>query len=260
MKIATVSLNQFWEDKERNLKLCEGYIDEASQKNVELIIFPEMTLTGFSININKTCEIQDKSETIASFQNLAKQYKIAVLFGVVIKEEEKALNQSVFIDEDGNILGKYNKIHPFSFSGEDKYFNAGNQLKVVQYKDYNIGLSICYDLRFPELYSSYAKVCDMIVNIANWPEKRVEHWSTLLKARAIENQLYVVGVNRTGIDGNELEYKESSNIFNANGKIIEFDAKENMKIYSIDKLFTKEFKQKFNTTDDRKIGLYREII
>ena len=260
MKIATVSLNQIWEDKDANLSLCKQYIKKASSENAELIVFPEMTLTGFSININETSEIEEKSETIAKFQELAKQYKIAILFGIVIKDNNKALNQSVFINEKGDILGRYSKIHPFSFSGENKYFNAGNKLSVVKYKDNSIGLSICYDLRFPELYSAYSKECDIIINIANWPKKRVEHWNALLKARAIENQCFIVGVNRIGIDGNKLEYQESSNVFNANGETVKFEKLKEMKIFDIDKLFTEDFKKRFNTTNDRKVELYKEVI
>jgi len=260
MKLATVSLNQIWEDKKANLKVCEDFVIQASKANVELIIFPEMTLTGFSININRISEIENNSETIVKFKDLAKEYKIAIVFGLVIKDNEKALNQSIFVDENGNILGKYTKIHPFSLSGENKYFNAGKELSIIKYKEHNIGLTICYDLRFPELYSAYAKNCNMIINIANWPKKRIDHWNTLLKARAIENQLFIIGVNRIGIDGNNLEYQESSNIFDANGETVKFQEKENMKIYDINKLFIKEFKNKFNTTSDRKIEFYKGVL
>ena len=260
MKIATVSLNQLWENKKANLLNCQKYIENASLENVDLIIFPEMTLTGFSTNIEETMENLDNSETVYNFRELSISYNIAILFGVVIKDGKKALNQSVFIDNKGKILGRYSKIHPFSFVGEDKYFNAGNSLTIVNFMNHKIGLTICYDLRFPELYSAYAKKCDILVNIANWPKKRVEHWNILLKARAIENQLFVVAVNRIGIDGNNLEYNESSNLFNANGEIVESKVFEEMKIFKIEKSFTKEFKTQFNTTNDRKIEFYKEVI
>ena len=260
MLIATVSLNQIWEDKKANLLLCKEYIKKASKENVDTIIFPEMTLTGFSTNISLTSEDDKKSDTVIQFKKLAKEFNIAIVFGIVIQENSRALNRSVFIGKDGDVLGKYNKIHPFSFSGEDKYFKAGGELNIVKYDGFNIGLTICYDLRFPELYSALAKQCDIIINIANWPEKRVDHWNTLLKARAIENQLFIVGVNRTGKDGNGLSYQESSNIFNVNGEILEYSTFNDMKIYNIDKKFTQEFKDKFNTINDRKIEFYKEII
>jgi omega-amidase len=259
MRIALVSLNQIWEDKYTNLLECEKYIEKASQENIDLIIFPEMTLTGFSTNIIFTAEDENTSKSLVTFSNLAKKYSIAIIFGVVIKDNDKALNKSIFINQQGELIGKYSKIHPFSFAGEDTYFNGGNKLVIVNFEDMNIGLTICYDLRFPELYSSLGSRCDLIINIANWPSKRIDHWNTLLKARAIENQLLIAGVNRIGIDGNGLEYIESSNIFNANGEKLDFEQINDIKIYKINKNLTKDFKEKFNTTNDRKIDFYKGI-
>ena len=260
MRIATVSLDQIWENKGENLTLCQTYIEKASKEAMDLIIFPEMTLTGFSTNIDAIKEDEKRSETIASFQKLAKQYKVAIIFGIVISDRTKALNKGIFIDEYGNILNTYSKIHPFSFAGEDQYFNHGTTLNTVDFKNHKIGLTICYDLRFPELYSILAKQCDIIINIANWPKKRIDHWNTLLKARAIENQLYIIGVNRTGIDGNKLEYEESSYIFNANGEKIQYTQKELMKFFNIHKEWTIDFKHQFSTIQDRNEKLYKELL
>ncbi|MBV6493616.1 MAG: Omega-amidase YafV [Turneriella sp.] len=260
MRIALISLDQAWEDKESNLELCKKFIKQASDQCVELVVFPEMTLTGFSNNIDATAEDFETSQTIQEFQSLAKNHDIAINFGIVARDGEKALNKSIFIDNFGNVLADYSKIHPFSFAGEDRFFNAGDKLTVVEFKDFKIGLTICYDLRFPELYSALAPKCDLIVNIANWPQKRVEHWNTLLKARAIENQIFIAGVNRVGIDGNGLEYSESSMVFNANGDNLSFEKFEDMKIFKIDKDSRIEFKNKFNTTNDRRIDLYKSIL
>lgn len=260
MQIALVSLNQVWEDKKANLDLGKKYIQKASDKNVDLIVFPEMTLTGFSTNIGLTAEDFENSETIQSFSLLAKQFNIGIVFGIAIKDKNKALNKSIFVNNNGKVLGDYTKVHPFSFAGEDKFFNAGNKLSIINFKGVNFGLTICYDLRFPELYSALGKQTDVIINIANWPVKRVEHWETLLKSRAIENQIFVVGVNRIGIDGNGLEYIESSNVFNGNGERLEFDEYKDIKIYEIETNWTEEFKTKFNTTNDRKVDFYKEIL
>jgi predicted amidohydrolase len=256
MKLALVSLDQAWEDKDTNLSLCKEYIKKVSSKKVDLIIFPEMTLTGFSTNIALTAEVGYSSETIKEFSKLAHTYNIAIIFGVVIRDGDKALNNSVFMNSDGEILTRYSKIHPFTFSGENKYFNAGSSLEIVNFMDMKIGLTICYDLRFPELYSSLGNTSDLIVNIANWPSKRVDHWNILLKARAIENQIFIAGVNRVGIDGNGLGYTESSNVLNANGEKVEYIEMDGMKVYNIEKDWTKKFKEKFNTTDDRRIEFY----
>lgn len=260
MKLGLVSLNQIWEDKDANLSLCKDYIKEASNRKLDLIIFPEMTLTGFTTNTALTAEDNNSGESIKEFSKLASTYGIAIIFGAVIRDTEKALNRLIFINSNGEILKKYSKIHPFTLSGEDKYFNGGSSLETVDFFEMKIGLTICYDLRFPELYSSLGASCDLIINIANWPSKRVDHWNTLLKARAIENQIFIAGVNRIGIDGNGLEYTDSSNMFNANGEKLEYMEVNDMKVYEIDKGWTKEFKEKFNTTDDRKIELYKEAL
>ena len=260
MKTALVSLNLIWENKEENLNLCKQYIKNSSNKSVDLIIFPEMTLTGFSNNVALTAENYENSESINAFSLLAKKFNIGIVFGVVIESDNKGLNQAIFIDKNGEIIGEYSKVHPFSFAGEDKCFDAGSNLCVIKFMGMNIGLTICYDLRFPELYSGLATKCDLIVNIANWPSKRIEHWNSLLKARAIENQLFIAGVNRIGTDGIGLEYTESSKLFNANGEQLNFEQTNDMKIYEIDKNWTKEFKEKFNTTTDRKIDFYKGIL
>lgn len=260
MKIALVSLNQVWEDKSANLFKCEQYIQRASEYSVDLIVFPEMTLTGFSTNVQAISEEPHNTKTVEIFAKLAQKFTIATVFGVVIHDGEKALNQLVFIDKKGVIRSKYSKIHPFSFAEENKFFSSGNKLAVVDFQDFKIGLSICYDLRFPELYSALAKESDLVINIANWPSKRIEHWNVLLKARAIENQIFIVGVNRIGSDNNGLTYISSSNIFNANGEVLEYESIQDMQIYEIDKAWTKHFKETFNTTKDRKSDFYKEIL
>nr|WP_321268058.1 nitrilase-related carbon-nitrogen hydrolase [uncultured Sulfurimonas sp.] len=252
MIIATVSLEQIWEDKKDNLSNCQKFVEEASKKNAELIIFPEMTLTAFTMNIKVVSEIEPDSFTIKSFQKLAIENKIAIVFGVIIKEEDKASNRLYFLSKEGKILGNYKKIHPFTFANEDKYFNAGQNPQIVEYNGVKFGLSICYDLRFSSLYQYYTlKETDCILNIANWPVKRIDHWNTLLKARAIENQQFIIGVNRTGKDANNLEYIESSNIYNANGEKLSCKNQNNeIKVFNIDLSYTKEFKKIFNTVQD----------
>ncbi|HFU75479.1 MAG TPA: carbon-nitrogen family hydrolase [Arcobacter sp.] len=255
MKIALVSLDQIWENKEENLKACEEYCKKASKAKSNLIIFPEMTLTGFSMDTETNGENEKDSLTIRAFGQLAKDFKIAIIFGVTIKEKSKSSNMLYFVNEFGEILEFYQKIHPFSFANEDHYYEAGETLKTVSFFGVKFGLTICYDLRFSNLYQSYTQMgTDCIINIANWPAKRVEHWNTLLKARSIENQQFIIGVNRIGIDGNGLEYVESSNIFNPNGEQVEYQTIDGnrFKIFDIDFNETKEFRKTFNTVQDIK--------
>ncbi len=240
MKIALVSLNQVWENKKANLRLCKKYIKKASAENVKLIIFPEMTLTGFSNNTSLSSENNKNSKSIKKFSSLARKFNIAIIFGMVIKIDKKNFNNSICINPKGRILANYSKIHLFSFAKEDKYFTAGKKISIFKYNNLKIGLTICYDLRFPELYNTLAKNCDMIINIANWPKVRIRHWNTLLKARAIENKIYIIGVNRIGRDGNNLEYIQSSQIINKNGKKLSFKQRDSMKIYTVDKKLIKK--------------------
>lgn len=261
MRVALVSLNQAWENKNLNLQACRSYIQKAKAEDVELIIFPEMTLTAFSMNTVATAEEGLSSESVERFKELATEFHIAIVFGVVFRDGDKATNNALMIDGEGLIRGTYSKIHPFTFAGEDKVFNGGSEICVVKLEPLTIGLTICYDLRFPEIYSALAQHCDLIVNIANWPARRIDHWNTLLKARAIENQLFMLGVNRIGVDGKGLEYLKSSQVINPNGEFLRpVISEDEIEIFDIDPEFTTKFKQTFSTTQDRKPALYKSIL
>jgi predicted amidohydrolase len=261
MRVALVSLNQAWENKDFNIKACRLFFQKAKEKNADLIIFPEMTLTSFSMNTKITAEDGKSSDTVALFQKLATEFQVGIVFGVVFRDGDKATNNALMIDAAANIRGAYSKIHPFTFAGEDKIFNAGSGISYAKLGSMTIGLTICYDLRFPEIYSALANHCDLIINIANWPAKRIEHWNTLLKARAIENQLFIVGVNRTGTDGNGLKYIKSSQVINSDGELLNpVISEDELDVFDIDSEYIKKFKQTFSTTQDRKPALYKSIL
>ncbi|WP_016752154.1 nitrilase-related carbon-nitrogen hydrolase [Leptospira kirschneri] len=261
MKIALVSLNIKWEDKAYNLEHCNNLICEVVRYGVDLVIFPEMTLTGFSMNTEVIAEDPGDSPSIDTFQKLAKENCVAIVFGLVLKKENKALNTLVFISKDGIERIRYDKVHPFSFATENKYFEGGRNLSKLTLSNLTFGFTICYDLRFPELYSALAKDCDVLVNIANWPEYRKSHWRILSQARAIENQTYFIGVNRTGIDGNDIEYEKSSIVVDANGEFIfpEITSSE-IDIFEIKKELLLSFRNKFLTRQDRIPEFYKTII
>ena len=261
MNIALVSLDQVWEDKNLNWKKCKHYIYKVLEHKAEIIIFPETTLTGFSTNVSKNSEKKSESITLARFQKEARKNSIAIVFGMIVEEKKSFFNKVFFISCTGDIIGEYSKIHTFSNAGEDKVIKSGNEIIVVEYKNYKIGMSICYDLRFPELYSAIGRRSDLIVNIANWPKKRVAHWNTMLSSRAIENQIFVAGVNRIGIDGNGLEYVESSTMYNANGERVKaYIELSGVKIYDIKKKDQKKYREEFGTIKDRKIEFYKRIL
>lgn len=261
MRVALVSLNQAWENKSDNFQACRSFGQSAKAQGVELVIFPEMTLTAYSMNTVDTAEDFETSVTAELFKKLAQELQIAIVFGVVFRDGDKATNNALIVDSAGTIKGRYSKIHPFSFAGEDKVFNGGNEISYARLGQMTIGMTICYDLRFPELYSALGKHCDLIVNIANWPARRVDHWNTLLKARAIENQIFVAGVNRTGVDGKGLEYTKSSQVINPNGELlVHVFSEEQLDVYDIDQSFISQFRQSFSTTQDRKPALYKSIL
>jgi predicted amidohydrolase len=153
---------------------------------------------------------------------LARQYKINLIAGFSAKspDNEKAENIAVVYDRKGELIARYTKLHPFSFAKEDQYYIAGNNTVLFNIDGMPASVFICYDLRFPEVFRSVAKEVQAIFVIANWPAARKEHWETLLKARAIENQCFVIGVNRTGKDGNGLCYSGDSCIFDPSGNKI----------------------------------------
>ena len=261
MRVALVSLDQVWENKDQNLLACRLFLQQAKEQNAELVIFPEMTLTAFSMNISSTAEDSQHSKTVESFQSLAQEFQIAIVFGVVYQDADKATNNAIMIDRAGAIKASYSKIHPFTFAGEDKVFNGGDEICFAQFEQMTIGLTICYDLRFPEIYGALGKHCDLIINIANWPGRRVDHWNALLKARAIENQIFIVGVNRTGVDGKGLEYKKSSQVINPNGELLTpVISEDQIDIFDIDPSFIGQFRETFSTTQDRKTSLYKSIL
>ena len=261
MRVALVSLNQGWENKGENFHACRSFVQRAKAQGAELVIFPEMTLTAFSMNTADTAEESVTTATVELFKALAQELQIAIVFGVVFQDGDKATNNAILVDAEGAIKGSYSKIHPFTFAGEDKVFNGGNEIGIAKLEQMRIGLTICYDLRFPEIYSALGKQCDLIINIANWPARRVDHWNALLKARAIENQLFVLGVNRTGTDGKGLEYVKSSQVINPNGELMTpVVSEDELDIFDIDPEFVGKFKQTFSTTQDRKPALYKSIL
>jgi omega-amidase len=187
LKVALISLDQKWEDKAYNMQRCAKLTARAAACGADLVIFPEMTLTGFTMNTQLSAEDPEQSSTLNAFGALAKEHGISLVAGLAVSNGCKAANTLVAFSGEGLEQARYAKIHPFSLAREDSFFQAGNSLAKMRMPEFKLGFSICYDLRFPELYSALAKDCEVLVNIANWPKRRVTHWRTLLQARAIEN-------------------------------------------------------------------------
>lgn len=215
MKTTIIQYDPAWEDKQKNKEKLQSLLED-SVTTTDLIIFPEMTLTGFTMKSEEQAEAID-GESFEYFASVAKKYNADVFAGVITHEDGKIFNSLLHITSDGTLKSQYRKIHPFSYSGEDEHYEAGSEPVITEVNDWKIGLTICYDLRFPELYRHYGhKRVDAIINIANWPQPRIHHWKALLKARAIENLCYVAGINRVGSDP-KVSYIGASGIYAPNG-------------------------------------------
>lgn len=263
MRVALVSLNQCWQDKDVNYLRCADFARAASSHDCELVIFPEMTLTGYSLAMDNAAEPELGSTTLARFGELARDARLAIVFGACLFDPvtHRPRNQLCLAHADGTCQAIYAKIHPFSFAGEDKVLEAGGRLGIVSVGALKLGASICYDLRFPELYAAMAPLCNAAIAIANWPARRVAHWRSLLVARAIENQFFMLGVNRIGIDGNQLAYEKSTMAVAPDGALIEpLVAGEEMDIYDIDPEEAARYRAEFPTVRDKRYTLYCELL
>lgn len=252
MKIVLVQYSPVWESKIENINHLNEMLLKIP-KDINLLIFPEMTLTGFTMDSSKFAEEID-GIGMNYFINLAAKNKINIIGGIIERYEDEIFNSSFHFDEFGLIKAVYRKIHPFSYADENKNYKAGNEIVVSKINNYKIGFTVCYDLRFPELYRLYAKEkTDVIINISNWPIKRIEHWNTLLKARAIENQCFIIGVNRVGNDPFN-QYNGFSSIYDPMGnEIISVENDERLIYAEIDLEETKNVRDKFHFIDDMKL-------
>lgn len=204
-----------------------------------------MCTTGFSMNTAVTSE-SPNGPSLQRFAKLAEKYNINIIAGLVEKAGEKSANIAAVFDRKGNIIAKYAKNRLFAFAGEDKVHIPGICTETFKIDNVPCSTFICYDLRFPELFRKVAKDVSMIFVIANWPAVRKDHWDALLKARAIENQCFVIGVNRTGIDGNSIEYSGGSVIYDPNGELVSTpDLSDEYAVFDIDPDIVQTHRAKF---------------
>lgn len=251
MKLALVQYIPEWEDPKSNMRIIDRMLAEIS--DCDAVIFPELSLTGFTMNSNRFAEDID-GESMKYFMNLSVQKKIHVFAGIIEKDENRSYNALFHFDKMGLITAKYRKIHPFSYTKEDKYFFAGHETASTKIEQTKIGLSVCYDIRFPELFRYYGKErAEVIINIANWPVPRIHHYTALLRARAIENQCFVIGVNRTGKDPYH-EYNGQSSVFDAMGnEILNCGEAEGIFIVELDIESVYSTRKKFPFLEDIKM-------
>ncbi len=221
LTITTIQTALHWEDKKANLQMLEEKI-MGIEERTELVVLPEMFSTGFSMKPAELAETMD-GETVQWMKRVAAQKKIILTGSLIIKEQDNYYNRLVWMLPNG-LHGVYNKRHRFAFAGEDKEYTAGNKRLIASVKGWKINLQVCYDLRFPVWARQQSQPegpeYDILIYVANWPEKRSHAWKTLLQARAIENQCYVIGVNRVGNDGNEIYHSGDSMVIDPLGEVL----------------------------------------
>lgn len=219
LTVTLVQANQIWEDKQANFQNYDRLLSDVEQTH--LILLPEMFNSGFSMNTT-LAEDMSNSESLEWLRSKASEKDAAIYTSLMIREKDITRNRGVFIEPNGAIH-IYDKRKSFGMAGEDKHFKSGSDEVIVEYLGWKFMLQICYDLRFPEIARNRIEkdgnaAYDVLLYVANWPEKRVSHWNSLLNSRAIENQCYSIGVNRIGTDGNDYPYTGNSKITDALGK------------------------------------------
>lgn len=222
LKFTIIQTSLHWEDKGANLDTLSKKI-LGIKEPTEIIVLPEMFSTGFSMNPSLFAETME-GPTINWMRHLAAVKKSILTGSLIIEEEGKYYNRLVWMLPNGE-LGYYNKRHLFAFAGEDQHYHAGQKRLIASVKGWKINLQICYDLRFPvwarqQFDENKESEFDVLLYVANWPEKRNHAWKTLLTARAIENQCYTIGVNRVGLDGNNIMHSGDSMVVGPLGEIL----------------------------------------
>jgi predicted amidohydrolase len=202
LKTLLVQAQLCWREPARNRDHLESLLADSGG-GFDLAVLPETFTTGFLGDSDLPDEGMD-GPTVAWMQSLAARHESAIAGSAVIVEDGHRYNRLLFVTPDGSVR-HYDKKHLFAFGGEDRRYSAGHERVNVDYLGWRINLQVCYDLRFPA-WCRYRGDYDLMLLVANWPSKRVAHWSTLLEARAIENQCWVIGVNRVGRDGNGVSY------------------------------------------------------
>ena len=248
MKIALVQTDLVWENINENIKNFEAKINDLAS-DTDLIVLPEMFSTGFTMHPQKVAE-SENGKTVSWMVQTAIRTQKAITGSLVIEENGNYYNRLFFVFPDGTYK-KYDKRHLFSLAGEHHNYTAGAEKLIVKYKDWNICLLVCYDLRFP-VFSRNTEDYDLLIYVANWPTKRIKAWDILLKARAVENMVYTLGVNRIGTDKNQNEYPGHSQLVDYLGKhIIEPQTVEGNFYVTLDKKPQNEIREKLGFLNDR---------
>ena len=243
-----IQTHLYWENKEANLTMLEEKI-KSIPPGTHIVILPEMFSTGFSMKPEQLAETME-GPTVQWMKRMAADKRMILTGSVIIKEEGNYYNRLIWMLPNGK-WGHYDKRHLFAFAGEDQHYTGGTKRLIASVNGWKINLSVCYDLRFPvwarqQFDENSHFEYDVMIYVANWPERRSTAWKSLLQARAIENQSYVIGVNRVGKDGNDIDHSGDSMVIDPLGEILYHKSKEeDIFTIELDKEHLKGIREKF---------------
>ncbi|WP_027138331.1 amidohydrolase [Gaetbulibacter saemankumensis] len=249
LKVALIQSDLVWEHPKENRKAFAEKIASMTSP-VDIIVLPEMFTTGFTMNASAVAESMD-GKSVLWMQKIARKTNAAVTGSLIISEDGKYFNRLLFIEPNGAITS-YDKRHTFTLAGEEKVFARGNQKLTLDYKGWKLCPLVCYDLRFP-VWARNTENYDVLLYVANWPKPRILAWDTLLKARAIENMSYVIGVNRVGTDQDLNEYSGNSAVYDVLGNAISNikPNKEQLEVVTLERHHINYYRNKLKFLNDR---------
>ncbi|HLT52100.1 MAG TPA: amidohydrolase [Arenibacter sp.] len=247
LKIALVQSPLIWEDPVENRKSLSKIIDHISF-GVDVIVLPEMFTTGFTMSPSTISQTEGE-KSVQWMKDQAERKNAALIGSMVFYEAGHYYNRLWFVEPDGK-ASSYDKRHTFTFAGEDKVYASGKKRLLIDFRGFRFCPLICYDLRFP-VWARNTENYDLLVYVANWPEKRIDAWDALLKARAIENMAYVIGVNRVGTDYNGHNYVGHSAVYNVLGEPLAFSREETVLYAILERDHITDQRQKLKFLEDR---------
>jgi omega-amidase len=245
LRVTLCQLNVIWENVPANLERIEGLL-ERHGKETDLVLLPELFSTGFTMNVTALAEPMD-GRTVGWMKTMAGAMNAVIAASIIIREDDKFYNRLITAGPDGS-TSFYDKRHLFRMSGENDHYSRGGDQLIITRNRWRICPLICYDLRFPVWSRNRNRnEYDVLIYLANWPQQRMDVWDTLLKARAIENHSYVIGINRVGTDGMDIGYRGQSMLVDFKGQVIEVieGPEEELRTLSLEWEALQEFRKKF---------------
>jgi predicted amidohydrolase len=260
LRVALIQQDTRWQDPGANLSRARAFVAEAARAGARVAAFPELFTLGFTMNPEPFVEALP-GPTSEALSSLSREFGLYLVGSLVEAHAPHPRNTAFVTGPDGALLVAYRKLHPFSYGDENQHYSSGSECPTFELDGIPCGLQICYDLRFPEPFRALAaKGAELVFVPANWPARRISAWSTLLAARAIENQMALCGVNRVGRDGLGLDYPGASALHDAFGEIIaKGDATEGLVVGDIDLRALREWRERFPALRDRRPEVYSAL-